>query len=202
MSRVKTAIVSLCLLLLSAGNGLAATSASPNSPKELAEDEAKERLERLAPKGGVREGEIATLPIAIIVNGAKKAEFTGDDLDKLPATTTFTPRGDKKSWAVADVLKNYGITEGKTISFYDKRNKKISMPWEDLLNQKQPVVFTYNFKGELIATADVSERVPEDIRSTNPRDAKTEDERRAQMHKQRQRSLIFFRDVRRVEVVQ
>jgi hypothetical protein len=202
MSRVKTAIVSLCLLLLSAGSGWAATSASPNSPKEPAEDEAKERLERLAPQGGVREGELAKLPIAIAVNGAKKAQFTGSDLDKMKAITTFTPRGDKKSWAVIDVLKNYGITEGKTINFYNKRNKKISLSWDDLMNQKQKVTFTYNFKGELIVSTDVADQVPEEIRSTDPRDAKTEDERREQMHKQRQRSLIFFRDVRRVEVVQ
>jgi hypothetical protein len=202
MFRVVTAVASLCLLLIIAGNGRATTSASPNNPKESAEDEAKERLERLAPKGGVREGELSTRPIELTVNGDKKAQFTGADLDKLTAITSFSPRGDKKSWVVVDVLKHYGITEGKTITFYNKRNKKISIPWDDLLNQQQPVVFTYNFKGELIATADVEERVPEEIRSTNPRDAKTEDERRKQMHKQRQRSLLFFRDVRRVDVAQ
>jgi hypothetical protein len=202
MARLKMAIASLCLLLLSAGSGWAATPASPNTPKEPAEDEAKERLERLAPEGGVREGELTKLPIQLAVNGVKKAEFTGADLDKLPAVTAFTPRGGKKSWLVAEVLKNYGITEGKTVNFYNKRNKKISLSWDDLMSQKQTVTFTYNFKGELIVTSDVAKQVPKDVRSTDPRDAKTEDERRAEMHKQRQRSLIFFRDVRRVEVIQ
>jgi hypothetical protein len=103
---------------------------------------------------------------------------------------------------VVDVLKHYGITEGKTINFYNKKNKKISLTWDDLMSQKDTVTFTYNFKGELIVASDVAKQVPEEIRSTDPRDAETEDERRAQMHKQRQHSLIFFRDVRRVEVVQ
>jgi len=181
-----------------------ASSSWAANPKEdeTPEEAAKERQERLAPKGGVREGELSKLPIELAVNGVKKAEFTGVDLDKLPAITAFTPRGGKKSWLVVDVLKTYGITEGKTINFYNKKNKKISLPWDNLMNQKKPVTFTYNFKGELIVTSDVAKQVPKDVRSTDPQDAKTEDARREQMHKQRQRSLIFFRDIRRVEVVQ
>jgi len=179
------------------------TSASrAANPDEMQEEEAKERLERLAPQGGVREGELAKLPIELAVNGAKKAAFTGADLDKLPTITAFTPRGGKKSWTVVDVLKHYGITEGKTINFYNKKNKKISLAWSDLMSQKETVTFTYNFKGELIVASDVAKQVPEEIRSTDPRDAETEDERREQMHKQRQRSLIFFRDVRRVDIIQ
>jgi len=179
------------------------TSASrAANPDETQEEEAKERLERLAPQGGVREGELAKLPIELAVNGAKKAAFTGADLDKLPTITAFTPRGGKKSWTVVDVLKHYGITEGKTINFYNKKNKKISLAWSDLMSQKETVTFTYNFKGELIVASDVAKQVPEEIRSTDPRDAETEDERREQMHKQRQRSLIFFRDVRRVDIIQ
>jgi len=181
-----------------------ASSSWAANPKEdeTPEEAAKERQERLAPQGGAREGELAKLPIAILVNGVKKAEFTGADLDKLNAVTAFTPRGGKKSWTVMDVLKNYGITEGKTINFYNKRDKKISLSWEDLQREKEKVTFTYNFKGELIVTSDVANQVPKEIRSTDPRDAQTEDARREEMHKQRQRSLIFFRDVRRVEVVQ
>jgi len=181
---------------------LFASSSQAANPDATPEEEAKERLERLAPKGGVREGELAKLPIEIAVNGAKKAEFTGADLDKLPSVTAFTPRGGKKSWTVVDVLNHYGITEGKTINFYNKKNKKISLTWDDLMSQKKAVTFTYNFKGELIVASDVANQVPEEVRSTDPQDAKTEDERREQMHKQRQRSLIFFRDVRRVEVIQ
>lgn len=189
----------IAMIFLSLAFASASWAANPDASPE---EEAKERQERLAPQGGVREGELAKLPIELAVNGAKKAEFTGADLDKLPAITAFTPRGGKKSWLVADVLKTYGITEGKTINFYNKKNKKISLPWDDLMNQKKTVTFTYNFKGELIVASDVANQVPEEIRSTDPRDAKTEDERRAQMHKQRQRSLIFFRDVRRVDIVQ
>jgi len=202
MSQVKAAIVSLCLLLISAGTGWAVSPAPSKPPVESTEDEERERLERMAPPGGAREGALADLPIAIVVNGAKKAAFTGSDLDKLQSITTFTPRGDKKSWAVVDVLKNYGVDAGKTVNFYNKKNKKISLSWEELLREKEKVTFTYNFKGELIVSTDVADRVPEEVRSTDPRDAKTEDQRREQMHKQRQRSLIFFRDVRRVEVVQ
>jgi hypothetical protein len=196
MLRIMT-LISFVLfsLVFTSGSWAANPDASP-------EEEAKERLERLAPKGGIREGELAKLPIELAVNGVKKAEFTGADLDKLPAVAAFTPRGGKKSWLVVDVLKNYGVTEGKTINFYNKKNKKISLPWDDLMNQKKTVTFTYNFKGELIVTSDVAKQVPKDVRSTDPLDAKTEDERREQMHKQRQRSLIFFRDVQRVEVVQ
>jgi hypothetical protein len=196
MTKLMALITFVLLSLVLTSTGRAAR------PDETQEEEAKERLERLAPQGGVREGELAKLPIELAVNGAKKAVFTGDDLDKLPAITAFTPRGGKKSWTVVDVLKHYGITEGKTINFYNKKNKKISLTWSDLMNQKETVTFTYNFKGELIVTSDVAKQVPKDVRSTDPRDAKTEDERRAEMHKQRQRSLIFFRDVRRVEVIQ
>ncbi|MBI3620656.1 MAG: hypothetical protein HY208_00510 [Nitrospirae bacterium] len=201
MFRIMTATASLCLLLNSV-NGWAAAPTASKPPVESPEDEAKERLERLAPEGGVREGSLATQSIEILVNGTKKAAFTGSDLDKLQPITAFTPRGGKKSWAVVDVLKNYGVDTGKSVNFYNKKNKKISLAWDELHRQKEKVTFTYNFKGELIVSTDVADRVPEDVRSTDPRDAQTEDQRREQMHKQRQRSLIFFRDVRRVEVVQ
>lgn len=196
MRKSMALITCVLLSLVFASTGRAANS------NETQEEEAKERLERLAPKGGVREGELAKLPIELAVNGAKKATFTGADLDKLPAITAFTPRGGKKSWLVAEVLKHYGITEGTTINFYNKRNKKISLAWSDLMSQKETVTFTYNFKGELIVASDVAKQVPKEIRSTDPRDAETEDKRREQMHKQRQRSLIFFRDVRRVDIIQ
>jgi hypothetical protein len=191
-----------CLLLLGVWNSWAAAPASAKPPVESAEDEAKERLERMAPPGGVREGTLATQPIDVLVNGVKKAQFTGADLDKLQALTAFTPRGGKKSWTVLEVLKNYGVAAGKTVNFYNKKNKKISLQWDELQRQEEKVTFTYNFKGELIVSTDVADKVPENVRSTDPRDAQTEDQRREQMHKQRQRSLIFFRDVRRVEVVQ
>lgn len=198
MPKVIAVISFVVVSLLFAAGSWAANPKEDETPEEAA----KERLERLAPQGGVREGTLATQPIPIVVNGAKKAEFTGADLDKLKAITTFTPRGDKKSWAVVDVLKNYGVDAGKNVNFYNKKDKKISLSWEELLHQKEKVTFTYNFKGELIVSTDVADRVPEGVRSTDPRDAQTEDQRREQMHKQRQRSLIFFRDVRRVEVVQ
>jgi hypothetical protein len=44
MSPYKTAIASLCLLLLSAGSGWAVTAAPPTTSKETTEEEAKERL--------------------------------------------------------------------------------------------------------------------------------------------------------------
>jgi hypothetical protein len=198
MRRIMALTSFVFLSLLFASSGWPANPAAPEAP----EDEAKERLERLAPPGGIREGALANEPVAIIVNGTKKGQFTGADLDKLPSTAAFTPRGGKKSWTVLEVLKAQGVTSGKTVNFYTKKDKKISLPWEDLQRQKNKVTFSYNFKGELIVSTDIADRVPEDVRSTDPRDAGTEDKRREEMHKQRQRSLIFFRDVRRVEVVQ
>jgi len=198
MPRIMTLTFFVFLSLVFASASWAANPVEDETPEEAA----KERLERLAPPGGIREGTLADQPIDVLVNGVKKAQFTGADLNKLDAITAFTPRGDKKSWSVLDVLKNYGVGSGKTVSFYNRRNKKISLAWEDLQREKEKVTFTYNFKGELIVATDVADQVPDEVRATNPQDAKTEDQRREQMHKQRQRSLIFFRDVRRVEVVQ
>ncbi|MEW6325807.1 MAG: hypothetical protein AB1515_10530 [Nitrospirota bacterium] len=191
-------MLSIALSLTMTLSGWAANPAAPES----AEDEAKERLERMAPPGGVREGTIAEHPVEILVNGVKKGAFTGADLQQLPATAAFSPRGKRTSWTVLEVLKKYNITSAKSLNFYNQKNRKISLPWEDLTRQKEKVNFSYNYKGELILSTDVADRLPEEVRSTDPRDAETEDQRREEMHKQRKQSLIFFRDVRRVEVVQ
>lgn len=186
------AAMALCTLLV----GIMTPPAAAETPEE----EAKERAERMAPPGKARQGVLADQPVEIFVDGQKKGQFTGADLDQLPATAAFSPRGKKTSWTVLDVLKKYNISAGKTIHFYDEKGKKISLPWEDLLREKENVNFSYNYKGELIVSTDVSDKLPEEVRSTDPRDAETEELRREQMHKQRQRSLIFFRDVRRVEI--
>jgi hypothetical protein len=143
---------------------------------------------------------IADHSVVIFLDGTKKGQFTGNDLEQLPATAAFSPRGKRQSWPVLEVLQQYGVTAGTTLNFYNHKGKKISLPWEDLLREKENVNFSYNYKGELILSTDVSDRLPEEVRATDPRDADTEDLRREQMHKQRQRSLIFFRDVRRVEI--
>ena len=167
----------------------------------LAEEELP-RSEKLAPPGGTRQGIIADQPVVVVVNGVEQGQFTGADLERLPSTAAFSPRGKRKSWTVLEVLKSYGITSGKTIHFYNKKNKQMALPWEELVRQKEKVNFSYNFKGELILSTDVADRLPEEVRSTDLRDADTEGLRREEMHKQRKRSLIFFRDVRRVEVIQ
>lgn len=202
MQSILNLVFSFLLSILFVSHGWAAAPATPESAPESAEDEAKERAERLAPPGGAREGVIADHPVEILVNGVQKGRFTGADLQRLPATAAFSPRGKRTSWTVLEVLKAYDVTSGKSINFYNKKNRKISLPWEDLLRQQEKVNFSYNYKGELIVSTDVADRLPEEVRSTDPRDADTEDQRREEMHKQRQRSLIFFRDVRRVEVVQ
>jgi len=188
-------------IVLSMAVSVSSWAAAPATP-ESAEDEAKERLERMAPADGSREGVIANDPVEILVNGVKKGQFTGADLQKLPSTAAFSPRGKRTSWTVMEVLNAYKISPGASIDFYNKKNKKMSLPWEELVRQKDKVNFSYNFKGELIVSTDVADKVPEEVRSTDHRDAGTEDKRREEMHKQRQRSLIFFRDVRRIDVVQ
>ena len=185
------------VLCLSAGGWIVTPALA-----ETAEEEEKERRERTAPAGGSREGLIADHPVEILVNGVKKGQFTGADLQKLPSTAAFSPRGKRTSWTVMEVLNAYQIPPGATINFYNEKDKKMSLPWEELVRQKDKVNFSYNFKGELILSTDVADKVPEEVRSTDHRDAGTEDQRREEMHKQRKRSLIFFRDVRRVEVVQ
>jgi hypothetical protein len=203
MFRIITAFASLCLLLTSV-NGRAAVPASSNPPVDSAREGARQRPERMLPPDpprSLREEATAGQPVEIIVNGARKAVFTSSDLDKLQSASAFTTKNGKKSWDVVAVLKTYGIDKGKSVNFYDNRNKKLTLSWDELHNRKK-ALFTYNPRGKLVLLAGVAERLPGDARSTAPRDAQTKDQQREQMRKEYQSNLIVFLGVRRVEVIQ
>jgi hypothetical protein len=189
MLRIITATASLCFLLGSV-NGWAAEPAPSKPPAANATEGVTERLERMGPPHrGMRESATPTQPIEIAVNGAKKATFTGSDLNTLQPISTS--RSGDKSWSVVDILKKYGIDKGKSVDFYNNRNKKVSLSWDQLLGQKEKAIFTYNRRGELILLAGVAKQAPG-----------TTDQQREQMRKDPQRNPNYLHDVRRMEVVQ
>ena len=164
--------------------------------KETPEQEEEEAKQRRAPVGGVREGKIAPEMVVLYWGSEKKGTISGPEMEKLSATSVFSPRGPRKAWFVSDVFKATGFDDSKikAVTFMNAKGKKITLPWKTIINSKQKVVLSYNFNGELnvMAEKNVTEKeVPAGA---------SEDELRDFMHKQRRQSLIFFRKVAKILV--
>jgi len=164
--------------------------------KETPEQEEEEAKVRRAPAGGVREGKITPETVEVYLGSEKKGTITGPEIEKLPSTSVFSPRGPKKAWYVSDVLKANGLDDSKikAVTFINAKGKQITLPWKTIVNSKQKVVLSYNFNGELNVMAEKNVTEKEIPAGAN------EDELRDFMHKQRRQSLIFFRKVAKISV--
>ena len=171
------------------------TSPAIADTPESEEEEARERAERSAPPGGFRQGKITPQEVEIYLDGKKIGTVTPDELKQLEQKRIFSPRGPKVGWAVYDALLKEGVKNAKTVRFFDEKGKQLDLPWTDLERAKNEVVFTYNFNGQLILETDVSDKMPDHLKDTK------EDQVREEMHKSRKRSLIFLRNVKRIELL-
>ncbi len=161
---------------------------------ETPEEEARERAERSAPPGGFREGEVVKKDIEVYLDGKLVGAITPEELSKIQGKRIFTPRGPKRGRPVVDAIKGEGIKNAGTVNFIDDKGKKLSLQWDDLVRAERTVVLTYNFKGHLVLETDVNDSIPDHARDAD------EDKVREEMHKNRQRSLIFLRNVSRIEI--
>lgn len=158
--------------------------------QESEEDEAK----KYAGPEGFRKGKVTQRSVEVYLDGKPIGTITPEELQQLQEKRIFSPRGPKVGWRVIEAIKGEGVTNAKTVRFISDKGKKIDLPWAELARAKDEVVLTYNFNGELILETDVSDKVPD-----HTTDAK-EDQVREEMHKSRKRSLVFLRNVSRIEL--
>ncbi|MFQ5417102.1 MAG: hypothetical protein ACE5FL_08675 [Myxococcota bacterium] len=174
-------------LVMIAALGVAGLSAAGESE----EDEQK----KYAKPGSFRTGVLNELrSVEIVVDGESKAVLKANDLDKLRHVTIFSPRGPRKSWRVVDALSSVGVETGQRIHFVSEDGKRLELEWADFVDQQERVVLVYNFKGHLVLDTDSGHEL------TKQTDGMDEEAVRALMHEARHKSLIFLRNVERIEV--
>jgi hypothetical protein len=183
------------LSLLMAAALLMPRSVIAADPEESEEEEARERAERSAPPGGFREGMITEKAVEIYLDGKKIGMVTNEEFEQLKNKEIFSPRGPKKGWMVMDAIQREGIKTARTVRFISQHGRQMDIAWNDLARFQDDVVLTFNFKGELVLETDVADKMPDHIRDM------AEDRVRDEMHKSRQRSLIFLRNVKRIELI-
>ncbi len=164
--------------------------------KETPDQEEEEARQRRAPIGGVREGKISLQTVEFYLGSERKGVMTGLQMEKLPSTSVFSPRGPRKAWFVSDVLKANGFDDSKikAVTFMNAKGKKITLSWKTIVNSKQKVVLSYNFNGELNVMSE------KDITEKEIPAGANEEELRDFMHQQRRQSLIFFRKVAKISI--
>jgi hypothetical protein len=167
---------------------------------ETEEDEAK----KYAGPEGFRKGNVSQHSLDIFLDGKKVVTFTGKDLEQLAERKIFSPRGPKVAWPVLGAIEKAGIKSAKTVRFVSGKGKNIDLAWTELVRAKEDVVLSYNFNGELILETDVADKVPDRIKEVKPepgKDLEQEEKVRKQMHKDRKRSLIFLRNIARIDLL-
>lgn len=159
-----------------------------------AEAEEEENPAKFAPPGGFRQGVVTPKTVDVFLDGAQVGTITAEELEKLSERRIFSPRGPKKAWPVVDAIKNEGVKSAKHIRFINDAGKTLDLEWADVVRNRDTVVVGYNFFGELVLETDVNDKVPDHAKDAD------EDRVREEMHKKRQRSLIFLRNLSRIEL--
>jgi hypothetical protein len=155
------------------------------------EKEAKRGTNR-AREVQVRESMLGSDKIAVIASGKQKS-FTGNDLQSLEQKMVATTRGVRKGWMVAEVMKYLEITNARELVLVNKEGKTLSLPWENLKNQKGTVILFYDKLGGLVLVSG-AEMTAEELETADNRAV------RAAMRQVQAKDRIFLSDIVKIEV--
>lgn len=165
------------------------------------EEEEEDNTHKYAGEKGFRQGEVVKKSVEIILDGKSIGTVTDEKLSQLKEKKIYSPRGPKVGWRVMDALNGEGIQSAKSVHFSNTWGKRLDLQWSDLQRQRDKVVLTYNFNGELVLETDTSDNSPDRMAEVKGELTEEEEEAiRKEMHKNRQKSLIFLRNVAKIEI--